>query len=74
MVTPAGTEELPQKVTDLAVQAGTRIIMRACGGGGYGDPTRRDLDAVANDLRLGFVSPQAAAQIYGYRVPPGGAQ
>jgi N-methylhydantoinase B len=64
MVTPAGTEELPQKVTDLVVKAGTRIIMRACGGGGYGDPMQRDRDAVADDLRLGFISPEAATQIY----------
>lgn len=71
MVTDAGTAELPQKVTDLPVQAGTRVIMRACGGGGYGEPARRSRDAVTADLRLGFISPEAAAQIYGYDATPG---
>ena len=72
MITDAGTEDLPQKVTDLPVQAGTRIIMRACGGGGYGKPSRRDPESVAEDLRLGFVSPEAAETIYGYAASPNG--
>jgi N-methylhydantoinase B len=71
-VTDAGTEELPQKVTDLPVRAGTRIIMRACGGGGYGEPTQRSHEAITTDLRLGFVSLEAASQVYGYNPGPEG--
>jgi N-methylhydantoinase B len=40
------------------------------GGGGYGDPMRRDPLAVARDVRLGFVTPDAALRDYGVRVDP----
>ena len=35
------------------------------GGGGWGDPLDRDLDALARDLAAGAVSPEAAGAIYG---------
>lgn len=35
------------------------------GGGGYGDPIERDVDAVARDVARGLVSVQAARNIYG---------
>ena len=35
------------------------------GGGGFGDPMARDPEAVADDVRLGLVSPEAAARDYG---------
>ncbi|MDE2228628.1 MAG: hydantoinase B/oxoprolinase family protein [Alphaproteobacteria bacterium] len=35
------------------------------GGGGWGDPLDRDLDAVARDIAAGLVSPEAARSIYG---------
>jgi N-methylhydantoinase B len=35
------------------------------GGGGYGDPGRRDRDRVRRDVAEGFVSPEAAARDYG---------
>jgi N-methylhydantoinase B/oxoprolinase/acetone carboxylase alpha subunit len=39
------------------------------GGGGFGDPLRRDPAAVERDLADGLVSPAAAAAVYG--VVPG---
>jgi N-methylhydantoinase B len=36
------------------------------GGGGYGDPANRDPRRVEEDLRQGFVSPEAAARDYGF--------
>ncbi|MGI9407642.1 MAG: hydantoinase B/oxoprolinase family protein, partial [Hyphomicrobiaceae bacterium] len=43
-----------------------RKVMLACpGGGGYGDPKKRDRDAVRRDLAYGYISADAAARIYG---------
>jgi N-methylhydantoinase B len=41
--------------------------LRACspGGGGYGDPLKRDLAAVERDLNLGYISRESAENIYG---------
>ena len=39
--------------------------MDSSGGGGFGDPLARDLDAVAADLAEGYVTPAAAEAIYG---------
>ncbi len=39
--------------------------IRFMGGGGYGDPIDRDPAAVAHDVELGLVSPEAAHDIYG---------
>lgn len=43
-------ETLPGKVTRI-VDRDTVIRHEQAGAGGYGDPLRRDLDAIANDLR-----------------------
>jgi N-methylhydantoinase B len=37
------------------------------GGGGYGDPKKRERAAVARDIEAGYVTPEAAAHDYGYR-------
>jgi N-methylhydantoinase B len=49
----------------LRVPAGAPILMRLPGGGGYGDPVERDPDAVADDVRQGLVSEDAARTVYG---------
>jgi N-methylhydantoinase B/oxoprolinase/acetone carboxylase alpha subunit len=36
------------------------------GGGGVGDAKLRDRDAVSDDLRLGFISIDAAVRHYGW--------
>lgn len=43
------------------------------GGGGYGDPLRRDADKVARDLASFLISPAAASDIYGVTVKADGA-
>jgi len=35
------------------------------GGGGLGNPRKRPTDAVADDVRLGFISAEAAKRDYG---------
>jgi N-methylhydantoinase B len=60
--TPDGAEErLPQKFVDHALRAGSTVILRACGGGGYGDPQEREDDLCAADLAAGFVTPEGLA-------------
>lgn len=49
----------------LTLQPGERIININPGGGGYGDPLRRRVAAVLEDVRNGLVSPQGAALEYG---------
>jgi N-methylhydantoinase B len=47
------------------LQPGDRIAFRQAGGGGFGDPRRRPVEAVLADLRQGFVSPEGALRDYG---------
>jgi len=54
------------------VPKGDRVVIEMPGGGGLGDPRSRDLAAVANDVKLGFVSTDAARRDYGVVVGPDG--
>jgi N-methylhydantoinase B len=47
------------------VRSGDAHLYLQTGGGGYGDPLRRDPEAVLVDLRHGLVSAATAADIYG---------
>jgi N-methylhydantoinase B len=47
------------------VPPGKRLIVEMPGGGGYGDPLRRDRDKVQRDVLLGFLSEAAARESYG---------
>lgn len=48
------TPEHLSKEQDIALKAGDRVEVKTPGGGGYGDPSRRDPRAVAEDERLGY--------------------
>ena len=50
-----GPRQLPAKTT-VAMVPGDAIIMRTAGGGGYGDPAERDLQAIERDLRDGIAA------------------
>lgn len=65
--TPAGMvrPKLVSKVTDVHLSAGQRVRLQTPGGGGWGDPARRDPAQVRRDVRLGYVSAEAAAREYG---------
>ncbi len=56
---------LASKVTDVKIKAGQHVRLETPGGGGYGDPQTRDLDAVVRDVRQGLVSREAARADYG---------
>jgi len=49
----------------IEMAAGERFLLQSAGGGGYGDPRRRDADALARDLAEGYVTPRAAKRDYG---------
>jgi N-methylhydantoinase B len=42
------------------MKAGERFLLQSAAGGGFGDPTRRDPDAVARDITEGYVSEEHA--------------
>jgi N-methylhydantoinase B/oxoprolinase/acetone carboxylase alpha subunit len=64
-----GTRPHPKSRTTL--KPGDRLIKRYSGGGGYGDPAKRDKGAVAQDLREGLISPATASE-YAQGVPRSG--
>ena len=53
------------KIDLLEVQAGDIVTFRTPGAGGFGDPMRRDAQAVIADVQAGFVTVQAAKRDYG---------
>jgi N-methylhydantoinase B len=57
------------KYANITIEPGDRIKLTTPGGGGYGDPAARDRGAIAEDVREGYVSPDAALICYGFRDP-----
>ena len=56
------------KFANITLEPGDRILLVTPGGGGYGDPAAREPGAVAEDVREGYVSAEAAAKFYGYAI------
>lgn len=56
--------EIPHGPQQL-LQSGDRLRMALPGGGGYGDAFTREVSRVAEDVRLGYVSVEAARRDYG---------
>ena len=59
------TPPLVSKITDVRIRQGQKVRLETPGGGGFGDPRTRDPERVARDVRLGYVSREAAARDYG---------
>lgn len=55
------------RYSNVAIRKGDRVRLVTPGGGGYGDPAKRDKAAVARDLKEGYISRTAAETFYGYR-------
>lgn len=49
------------------MKAGEGFYIDKAGGGGYGDPKKRDPEAIRADIREGYVSPEGAKRDYGYQ-------
>ena len=52
------------KVTDVKIRRGQKVRLETPGGGGFGNPATRDVARVAQDVRLGYVSREAALREY----------
>jgi N-methylhydantoinase B len=65
-----GANRLPSKVT-TDVGAEHVILTETPGGGGWGDPKRRDPDAVLRDVVAGLVSRERARDVYGVALTDG---
>jgi N-methylhydantoinase B len=55
----------PSKFSGVTLRDGDQVRILMPGGGGYGDPRRRDPEAVRRDVAERFVSAEAARTIYG---------
>ena len=57
--------ELLPAVAVVALEVDDVLLVRATGGGGFGDPIEREPDDVAHDVRAGLVGVAAAREVYG---------
>jgi N-methylhydantoinase B len=58
---------LDTKTSPTVFPAGSRISITSAGGGGVGDPQRREPDALLSDLADGYVTARGAEKHYGAR-------
>jgi len=58
------------KVLVATLKTDDAFLIRGGGGGGYGDPLERTIEEVEDDVRQGYVSIKAAAELYGVVVDP----
>lgn len=49
----------------VVLEDGELMCSYSCGGGGYGPPHERAVEAVMRDIAMGFVSPKRAYDVYG---------
>ena len=66
------TPPMGSKMVGIQLMNGQAVRLESPGGGGYGDPLLRSIDAVTEDIRLGYVSPENASSEYGVAVGPDG--
>ncbi|MHB9092136.1 MAG: hydantoinase B/oxoprolinase family protein, partial [Chloroflexota bacterium] len=55
------------KFTRIVVKEGDEIMICSAGGGGFGPPAERAPEVIAEDVRQGFISAEAALRDYGYQ-------
>ena len=67
LVRPDGSEEVLPSMFSTTIGEGDVYVHRTAGGGGWGDPRERDPAAIAEDVADGKVTPEAAAEAYGWR-------
>ncbi len=61
-------ENLPSKFQGVLLEPRERIIIETAGGGGWGDPLKRDPESVRRDCEEGIISPERARKVYGVTV------
>lgn len=62
-----GREQVLNSKGPFVAPPGSEIWFRSPGSGGYGDPARRDLARLREDVVQGYVTPRGAARDYGVR-------
>lgn len=65
-----GTTTTPEHLSkdqDITIQVGDRVEVMTPGGGGYGDPARRDPALIARDVARGYYTADEAAALWGWR-------
>jgi N-methylhydantoinase B len=67
------TPPLVSKATGISVSSGRRVRLETPGGGGWGDPMKRGVQSVSRDVRLGYISVEAASRDYGVFCAPDGS-
>ena len=55
----------PSKFTNVVLHEGDELYYRTPGGGGFGDPRKRDPVLIREDLADGYISRDAAGRDYG---------
>src|SRR5689334_16190047 len=55
---------LVSKITDVKIRRGQKVRLETPGGGGFGKPAKRDPARIAPDVRLGYLTAEAAARDY----------
>jgi N-methylhydantoinase B len=58
------TPPLVSKITDVKLRQGQKVRLETPGGGGFGEPDKRDPERVVRDVRFGYVSSEAARRDY----------
>jgi N-methylhydantoinase B len=61
----AAEPAMVSKLHDAKLKKGERIRLETPGGGGYGPPSERKPERIAEDLRLGYVTEEGIARDYG---------
>ena len=56
---------VPGKVSGFPLKEDDIVVMETAGGGGYGDPTEREVSRVVADVKEGYLSPARAEARYG---------
>ena len=68
--TDGTTENIPSKADRIAVSPGDILHFNTWGGGGWGDPTKRDAQLVLTDVKRGLVTEKGARR-YGVVITNG---
>jgi N-methylhydantoinase B len=64
----------PSSSPEVSFRAGDRVRLLLPGGGGHGDPHRRERALVEADVRHGYITPEGARRDYGHDPDVGGAR
>ncbi len=64
IVYPDGAVGTRQKISDKLLPKGSRVIVEMGGGGGFGPPSERDVQAILDDIADGYVTEASARAHY----------